>query len=111
MKKFLLSSVCPVSIILTGCEIHFADGTRYEVPWWLSLIVISPILIASAFLIIVNMPKDFWAYCPKCKNRFFVKKRVFNFASHSQDYFEFVTKCPCCGEKTLCRRSYDQDKK
>ena len=98
-------------ILLSGCEVHFGEA-RYDAPWWLVFVMFAlPFLLLGAVLIIADMPKNFWAYCPKCEKRFYVKKRVpFRFASHSpDDSFEFITKCPCCKERTMCRKSYDQD--
>lgn len=97
-------------LALTGCEVHFGEA-RYDAPWWLVFILFAlPFLILGAVLIISDMPRNFWAYCTKCQNRFYVKKRVpFRFATTSQDSFEFITKCPCCKERTMCRKSYDQD--
>ena len=110
MKRILLflSLICSL-FSFTGCEIHFADGTRYDVPWWFALLVAVPFLIFGGILVFINCPKNFWAYCPKCKNRFYVNKRIFNLSSHSTEQFDFMTKCPCCGEKTLCSVSYDQN--
>ena len=112
MKKTLLIIYGFLSLsALTGCEVHFGEA-RYDAPWWLVFILFAlPFLILGAVLIISDMPRNFWAYCTKCQNRFYVKKRVpFRFASHSpRDSFEFITKCPCCKERTMCRKSYDQD--
>ena len=111
MKKVLLIINCILSLsALSGCEVHFGEA-RYDVPWWLAFILFAlPFLIFGAVLIISDMPKNFWAYCTKCQNRFYMKKRVlFRFDSHSRDSFEFITKCPCCKERTMCRKSYDQD--
>ena len=111
MKKVLLIINCILSLsALSGCEVHFGEA-RYDVPWWLAFILFAlPFLIFGAVLIISDMPKNFWAYCTKCQNRFYMKKRVlFRFASHSRDSFEFITKSPCCKERTMCRKSYDQD--
>ena len=109
MKKYFISVLALGSVFLTGCEIHFADGTRYDVPWWFAALIEVPFLIFGAVLIHINRPKNFWAYCPKCKNRFYVNKRIWNFSTHSSDYFDCMYKCPCCGEKTLCSISYDQE--
>ena len=111
MKKTLLTICGFLSLsALTGCEVHFGEA-RYDAPWWLVFILFAlPFLILGAVLIISDMPRNFWAYCTKCQNRFYVKKRVpFRFATTSQDSFEFITKCPCCKERTMCRKSYDQD--
>ena len=112
MKKTLFIICVFLSLYaLTGCEVHFGEA-RYDAPWWLVFILFAlPFLILGAVLIISDMPRNFWAYCTKCQNRFYVKKRVpFRFASHSpRDSFEFITKCPCCKERTMCRKSYDQD--
>lgn len=111
MKKKALVLLFAVSfILLSGCEVHFGD-VRYDVPWYVAFLFAIPFLIIGAVLIVCDMRKNFWAYCPKCKNRFYVKKRVFRWgAAHSpEDSFEFITKCPCCGERTFCRKSYDQD--
>lgn len=111
MKKTLLIICGFLSLsALTGCEVHFGEA-RYDAPWWLVFILFAlPFLILGAVLIISDMPRNFWAYCTKCQNRFYVKKRVpFRFATTSQDSFEFITKCPCCKERTMCRKSYDQD--
>ena len=111
MKRALLFllTIC-FMMTFSGCEVHFGE-VRYDVPWWLAFVLFAlPFLILGAFLIISDMPKNFWAYCTKCQNRFYMKKRaLFRFASHSRDSFEFITKCPCCKERTMCRKSYDQD--
>jgi len=110
MKKFLLMFICVSLIILTGCEIHFSDGTRYDVPWWFAFCFFTlPFLIAGLLFFISQMPRNFWAVCQKCGTRFYVKKRVVNFSSATPEHFEFITKCPHCNEKTMCTRSYDQD--
>ena len=110
MKKYVFAVLSFASVFLTSCEIHFADGTRYDVPWWFCLIfIIMPFLIAGTLLFISQMPKNFWAVCNKCQTKFYVKKRVINFSSATPEHFEFVGKCPHCGEKRLCTKSYDQD--
>ena len=109
MKKIALFASFPICcFLLSGCEVHFGD-LRYDVPWYVAFLFGVPFLIIGAIMFITAMPKNFWAYCPKCEGKFYVKKRVFSFSSHSPESFEFFTKCPCCGERTLCRKSYDQD--
>lgn len=110
MKKMFvfLNFVCSV-MAFTGCEIHFAGGKSYDVPWWFVLVIFVFVLLLTVFLIIADNPKKFWAYCPQCEKRFYVSKRVFRLASHSPDSFGFVYKCPCCGKKHICYKSYNQD--
>lgn len=110
MKKLLLSYIAFVSMIFTGCEIHFADGTRYDVPWWFVFCFITlPFLIAGTIFFISQMPKNFWAVCQKCGTKFYVKKRVIHLSSATPEHFDFITKCPHCQKRTTCTRSYDQD--
>ena len=108
-KIILLILLVAVVFSLVGCEIHFADGTRYEVPWWVAALFAVPFLIIGAILIYVNMPNEFWAYCPKCEGRFYVKKRVFQLSNtHSSvDGIGFYYKCPCCKTRHICYKSWD----
>ncbi len=108
-RIFVILLLVVIIFTLVGCEIHFADGTRYEVPWWFAFLFSVPFLIIGGILIYVNCPKEFWAYCPKCEQRFYVKKRVMQIsASHSPvDGFEFIYRCPCCKTKHICYKSWD----
>ncbi len=110
MKKTLLSFTLVIcSAVLSGCELRM-NGSSYDVPWWVVLIVILPIIVFSTIISISVMPNNFWARCSKCYGYFYVKKRVIALSTYSpEDGFDFVTKCPYCNKRTLCRRSYDQD--
>ena len=72
----MLKRICIILLLLvtifvfSGCEIHFADGTRYDVPWWFAALFAVPFLIVGGILIYVNMPKEFWAYCLNAKHVF-----------------------------------------
>lgn len=104
--RFLISS-----LLLTGCELHFADGTRYDLPWQAVLIIIILDTAVIFGVIISLMPKNFWAVCQKCGTRFYVKKRIFSNSSATPEHFDFITKCPHCNRRTMCTRSYDQEDK
>lgn len=110
----MLKRICAILLLVvlvfsfTGCEIHFADGSRYDAPWWFAALFAVPFLIIGGILIYVNCPKDFWAYCPKCEQRFYVNKRVIQHSSHSpNDGFGFIYTCPCCKTKHVCYKSWD----
>lgn len=109
MKKIkILAVILCFAVLLSGCEVHFADGTRYEVSWWVAALFSVPFWILGAILTYVNSPKEFWAYCPKCEEIFYVKKRVIRFSYHSpEDGFGFIYRCPCCKKKHICYKSWD----
>lgn len=110
LKRIFVTLLVLLTVfIFTGCEIHFADGTRYEVSWWVASLFSVPFLIVGGILIYLNCPKEFWAYCPECEECFYVKKRVFQLTSHSTDVFGFKYKCPCCNKKHICYyKSWEQ---
>ena len=110
MKKFILylTLLCNI-MLLSGCEIHFGDK-RYEIPWQVALIINLLISLPFILLFYFTLPNKFWAYCPKCESVFYVKKRVISFKTHSPEYIEFLCKCPCCGKRSVCRSSYNQDR-
>lgn len=111
----MLKRICAFLLLLiivftfSGCEVHFSDGTSYDLPWWLVVILFDlPFIILGAILVYVNSPKEFWAYCPKCEERFYVKKRIVRLSSHMPaDSFPFIYRCPCCKRKHICYKSWD----
>ena len=110
MKKYVITVLALGSVFLTGCELHFADGTRCDVPWWVAFVFFTlPFLIAGTIFFISQMPKNFWAVCQKCHTRFYVKKRVIQMSSATPEHFDFIHKCPHCREKTHCIKSYEQE--
>lgn len=98
--------------LLSGCEIHFTDGTRYDVPWWLVLIFyIIPTILFVLLVMYLSTPKQMWFVCPNCHKKFQAKRRqmAFTVGKINGNSGEAVLKCPCCGKRALCVVSYDQD--
>ena len=112
MKK-ILPVFLFVLLFFTSCELHW-DGTRFDVPWQIALIV-ALIVIAPTALICVGLfvfsgitTSKTKYVCPKCEHTFYPKwyKGMWRNSTTS----DMVLRCPHCKSKQVCYESYNQDK-